>query len=381
MVWKYMTAGESHGPAVVGFLEGMPAGLPLGPADIDPDLARRQVGYGRGARMAIEKDRAEFLGGVRFGRTTGAPLSLLVRNRGREEFGKKPRGYEPLVLPRPGHTDLAGALKYGLDDMRDVLERASARETAARCALGACARKLLDRFGIAVHSLVERIGSVEASLPEKIGAAEWKRVEKSPLRCPDSKAVAAMKNTIDGAVQGGDTLGGRVRVVAEGVPPGLGSHSQWDRKLDGRLAGALMALPAIKGVEIGLGFEAAERPGSEVYDPIYYDPGRPFGFFRRSNRAGGIEGGISNGEEIVCRLAMKPIPTLQKPLRTVDIRSRKPGKAAVVRSDVCAVPALGVIAESVVALELAGAMREKFGGDSLREMKANYRHYVGKIRK
>jgi chorismate synthase len=381
MVWRYTTAGESHGPAVVGLLEGMPAGLPLGPADVDPDLARRQVGYGRGARMAIETDKADFLGGVRFGKTTGAPLALLVRNRGREEFTRKPAGYRPLVLPRPGHTDLAGALKFGTGDMRDVLERASARETAVRVALGACARKLLASFGITVRSLVESVGSVEAEVPGKITAAAWRRVEKSPLRCPDGRAEKAMMKLIDKARDGGDTLGGRVMTVVGGAPPGLGSHSQWDTKLDGRLAGALMSLPAVKGVEIGLGFKTAARPGSRVHDPIYHDPKRPFGFYRRSNNAGGLEGGISNGEEIVCRLAMKPIPTLRHPLRSVDIGSKKPGKAAIVRSDVCAVPALGVIAEAVAALEVAGAMREKFGGDSLREMTANYRNYIRSVRK
>jgi chorismate synthase len=374
-----MTAGESHGPAVTGFLEGMPAGLALGPSDVDPDLARRQVGYGRGARMAIEKDTAEFLGGVRFGRTTGAPLALLVKNRGREEFAKKPPRYEPLVLPRPGHTDLAGAMKYGLDDMRDVLERASARETAARVALGACARKLLGHFGVTVRSLVERVGPAEADLPETIPEAWWKRVEKSPFRCPDPKAEKAMKKVIDEATAAGDTLGGVVRVVAEKVPPGLGSHSQWDQKLDGRIAGAMMALPAVKGVGIGLGFEAAGRPGSQVHDPIFWSKKKPFGYHRRTNRAGGIEGGISNGEPVVLRVAMKPIPTLRKPLKSVNLKTKATARAAVVRSDVCAVPALGVIAEAVLALELAGAMKEKFGGDSLREMTANFRNYVRKI--
>lgn len=381
MVWKYMTAGESHGPAVTGFLEGMPAGLPLSPADVDPDMARRQVGYGRGARMAIEKDTAEFLGGVRFGKTTGAPVALLVKNRGREEFAKKPADYEPLVLPRPGHTDLAGAMKYGLDDMRDVLERASARETAARVALGACARKLLAHFDITVRSVVERIGSAVADLPEKIPASGWKRVEQSAFRCPDAKAERAMKKVIDDAAAAGDTLGGVVRVVAESVPPGLGSHSQWDQKLDGRLGGAMMSLPAVKGVGIGIGFEAAEKAGSEVHDPIFWSKKKPYGFYRRTNRAGGIEGGISNGEPVVLRVAMKPIPTLRKPLKSVNMKTRASSRAAVVRSDICAVPALGVIAEAVLALELAGAMREKFGGDSLREMSENYRNYVRRIGK
>lgn len=350
--------------------------MSLGPADVDPDLARRQAGYGRGGRMAIESDKAELVGGVRFGKTTGAPLALLVKNSGREELTRRPAGYEPLVMPRPGHTDLAGALKFGLKDMRDVLERASARETAIRCALGACARKLLGHFGITVRSLVERVGAVAVNIPEKVPASWWPRVEKSPLRCPDPGTTGKMMKAVDEARAAGNTLGGLVRVVAEGLPPGLGGPGQWDRKLDGRLAGALMALPAVKGAEIGLGFAAAGLPGSEVHDPIYYSGKRPLGYYRRTNRAGGIEGGISNGEPVVIRLAMKPIPTLQRPLRSVDIRSKKTGRAAVVRSDICAVPALGVIAEGVVALELAGAMREKFGGDSLREMTANYSHYV-----
>ncbi len=379
VAWRYFTAGESHGPAVVGFLEGMPAGLALGPGDVDPDLARRQVGYGRGARMAIEKDRAEFLGGIRFGKTTGAPVAIAVRNRGREEFDRAPKGYEPLVLPRPGHTDLAGALKFGLDDMRDVLERASARETAARVALGACARKLVGRFGVTVRSAVESVGGVVADMPERPTAGMWRRVEASSLRCHDAAAEKKMKERINRAAAAGDTLGGVVRVIADGVPPGLGSHSQWDLKMDGRLGGALMALPAVKGVGIGAGFEAAGLPGSEVHDPVYFSKRKPFGFYRRSNRAGGIEGGITNGEAVIVTVAMKPIPTLRRPLRTVDMKSKAPGKAAIIRSDVCAVPALGVIAEAVVALELAGAMREKFGGDSLREMSANFRNYVAHL--
>lgn len=379
MTWRYFTAGESHGPAVVGLLEGMPAGLRLGAADVDPDLARRQVGYGRGARMAIERDRAEFLGGVRFGKTTGAPVAVAVQNRGREEFRRPPKGYEPLVLPRPGHTDLAGAIKFGLDDMRDVLERASARETAARVALGACARRLLDVFGVTVRSLVESVGRAGVEIPERITAAMWRRVEASDLRCHDPGAEKRMKEEINRAAAAGDTVGGIVRVVADGVPPGLGSHSQWDLKMDGRLGGALMALPAVKGVGIGLGFEAAGRPGSKLHDPVYYSKKKPWGFYRRTNRAGGIEGGITNGEAVVVRAAMKPIPTLRRPLRTVNMKSKAAGRAAIIRSDVCAVPALGVIAEAVVALELAGAMREKFGGDSIREMQANFRNFVGRI--
>lgn len=377
MTWRYYTAGESHGPAVVGFLEGMPAGLPLGPKDVNPDLARRQVGYGRGARMAIETDTADFLGGVRFGRTTGAPIALSVVNRGREEFSRRPKGYEPLVLPRPGHTDLVGSLKYGLADMRDVLERASARETAARCAIGACARKFLAAFDITVHSLVETIGSVTADIGPVVTQKSWQAVEASSLRCPDSGAEEAMKQQINKAAKGGDTLGGIVRIVVRGVPPGLGSHGQWDRKIDGRLLGALGALPASKGAEIGLGFETAVLPGSKVHDEIFFSRKKPFGYYRRTNRAGGIEGGITNGEEIVLRAVMKPIPTLRKPLRTVNTRTKASGRAAIIRSDVCAVPAFGVVAEAVAALEIAGALVEKFGGDSMTQTKAAWRKYIG----
>jgi chorismate synthase len=379
MVWRHFTAGESHGPALVGYLEGVPAGLALGPADIDPELARRQLGHGRGARMKIEKDHAEIVGGVRFGRTTGAPVALLVRNRGTEDLSAPPAGYRPLLFPRPGHADLAAALKYDLDDIRDVLERASARETAARVALGACAKKLLAEFGIVVHSLVEEIGGVGAAFPERIPASWRRRTDRSPVRCPDAELSAAMVRAIDEAAARGDSLGGVVRVEADGVPPGLGSHTQWDQRIEGRIAGALMALPGVKGVESGLGFAAAARPGSLVHDAIYFSARRPFGWNRRTNRAGGIEGGITNGETVRFRVAMKPIPTLRTPLASASLRGGARGRAAVVRADVCAVPALGVVAEAALALELAGALREKLGGDSLREMRANLRGYLSRI--
>jgi len=382
MVWSYHTAGESHGPALTAFLEGMPAGLPLSAAaDIDPELARRQGGHGRGARMGIERDHAEIVGGVRFGRTIGAPLALLVRNRGTEEFASPPAGYRPLLFPRPGHADLPAALKYGLDDVRDVLERASARETAARVALGACAKRLLAEFGVAVRSLVEAIGPAGAALPERIPAAWWRRAERSPVRCPDPALSEAMVRAIDEASARGDTLGGVVRVEAAGVPPGLGSHVQAGRRIEGRIAGALMGLPGVKGVESGLGFANAARPGSLVHDAISHAPSRPWGWYRRTNRAGGVEGGVTNGEPVFFRVAMKPIPTLRRPLASASLRTGARGRAAVVRADVCAVPALGVVAEAALALELAGAFCEKFGGDSLRDMRASHDAYRAAVRR
>jgi len=379
MVWRHYTAGESHGPTLIAILEGMPAGLVLGSGDVDPELARRQLGHGRGARMAIEKDHAEFVGGVRFGRTTGAPIALLVKNRGIEQISVRPPGYKPLLFPRPGHADLSAAIKYDLDDIRDVLERASARETAARVALGACAKQLLAEFGIRVHSIVETIGGVGTALPERITDAARRRAERSPVRSPDAALSAAMVRAIDVAAAAGDTLGGVVRVDAEGVPPGLGSYTQWDLRIEGRIAAALMALPGVKGVENGLGFAAAAQPGSRVHDAIYRAKGRSRGWYRKSNRAGGIEGGITNGETVTFRVAMKPIPTLKKPLASASLRGGAAGKAAVVRADVCAVPALGVVAEAALALELAGAMREKFGGDSIREMRGHWQAFEKRL--
>jgi chorismate synthase len=379
MVWRHYTAGESHGPALLAVLEGMPAGLLLGPGDVDPELARRQLGHGRGARMAIERDRAEFVGGVRFGRTTGAPLALLIRNRGTEQLSERPAGYKPLLFPRPGHADLAAAIKYGLDDVRDVLERASARETAARVALGACAKQLLAEFDIRVHSFVERIGAVGGIFPERVADAACRRAERSPVRCPDPKLSAAMVRAIDRAAASGNSLGGIVRVDAEGVPPGLGSHTQWDLRIEGRIGAALMALPGVKGVENGLGFAAAALPGSQVHDAIYHGAGRRWGWYRKTNRAGGIEGGITNGEIVTFRVAMKPIPTLKKPLPSAGLRDGRAGRAAVVRADVCAVPALGVVAEAALALELAGALCERFGGDSIREMREHWRAFERRL--
>jgi chorismate synthase len=374
---RYLTAGESHGELLMGIIEGMPAGLLIRVTDIDRDLARRQGGYGRGNRMKIEKDTVKIYTGVRWGRTLGSPLGLVVRNKDWENWRDKMspdpmflNSADPVTRPRPGHADLAGALKYGMTDIRNILERSSARETAMRVAVGAVAKRLLEEFGIEVMSHVLSIDGVFAKVP-KISAQEFKkRVEASELRCSDPDAEQRMMRKIDGARTAGDSLGGVFEVMVIGVPVGLGSHVHWDRKLDGKLAAALMSIQAIKGVEIGAGFGAANKPGSQVHDEISWS--KKDGFFRKTNMAGGIEGGISNGEVITVRAAMKPIPTLYKPLRSVDMASKKPFKAGVERSDVCAVPAAGVVAEAAVAFEIASAMIEKFGGDSIDEMKRNY---------
>jgi len=384
----FQSAGESHGKALVVILHGLPAGLPLTAERIDAQLARRMRGHGRGARMKIENDQAEILAGVRAGETLGSPVALLIPNRDwvHWEDVMAPGG-DPDALrrrrvtrPRPGHADLAGVLKYDRLDARDILERASARETAARVAAGAAARVLLEEFGVSIGSHVVSLGGIHARrqdpLPEDLNAA----ADASPVRTLDPAAEAEMVARIDRAKADGDTLGGVVEVVARGVVVGLGSHVHWDRKLDGRLSGMLASIPAVKGVEIGMGFEAAERPGSEVHDEIMRDPHPPSGdrsggFRRTRNNAGGLEGGITTGEPVVARVAMKPISTLMAPLATVDLATGRPAKAQSERSDVTAVPALGVIAEAVTALVLADAMVEKFGGDSLGEMLGNFRSY------
>jgi chorismate synthase len=391
----FTTAGESHGRGLVAILEGIPAGLELQMArDVDPELARRQQGYGRGRRMQIESDRADLIAGVRLGETLGSPIALAIWNRDWEnwttamsplppEEGGNPKALRAMYLPRPGHADLAGILKYDRRDTRDILERASARETAARVACGAIARTLLREFGITLGSHVVSIGSVEArrreALPDDLNAAS----DASPVRCLDPEADEAMRAAIDQAKDQGDTLGGVFEVVARGVPVGLGSHVSWDRKLDGRLARALMSIHAIKGVEIGLGFEGARRPGSRVHDAIARggEAEHAGGFVRSSNGAGGLEGGITNGEPLVLRGAMKPIATLRTRLPSVDLRDGSPADAAVERSDVCAVPAAAVIAEAMTALVLADAMVEKFGGDSLAEMRRNLDGYMGHLAK
>jgi chorismate synthase len=382
---RFLTAGESHGELLMGIIEGLPAGLLIRVTDIDRDLGRRQVGYGRGNRMKIEKDTVKIYTGVRWGRTLGGPVGLMVRNKDWENWRDKMspdtlflNSAPAVTRPRPGHADLSGVLKYGMNDVRNILERSSARETAMRVAIGAVAKRLLEEFGIEIVSHVLSIGNVYAKVPHVSVHELKKRAEASELRCVDPDAEKRMMRKIDETRAAGDTLGGVVELVVTNAPVGLGSHVHWDRKLDARLAGALMSIQAIKGVEIGSGFGAANQPGSLVHDEIYWS--RKEGFYRRTNMAGGIEGGMSNGERIVLRAAMKPIPTLMKPLRSVDLVSKKPFKASVERSDVCAVPAAGVVAEAAAAFELACAMIEKFGGDSIDEMKRNYNSYVKNLK-
>jgi chorismate synthase len=388
---RFTTAGESHGPALTAILEGIPAGLPLTAADIDRDLARRQQGYGRGRRMQIESDAAEILSGVRAGETLGSPISLLIRNRDwkswQEIMDPAAREGDPalrkrsVTRPRPGHADLTGMLKYDRADARDILERASARETTARVAAGAICRRLLEELGVDIASHVIHLGGVDARRPDQLPERLNEAVAGSPLRTLDGEAEAEMIRRIDLAKREGNTLGGIVEVICSGVPVGLGSHVSWDVKLDGRLAGAMMSIHAVKGVEIGMGFEGARRPGSEVHDEIHPGPGRPAtgNVSRRSNNAGGLEGGITTGEPIVMRVAMKPISTLMRPLSTVEVPGGTPAAAVPERSDVTAVPAMGVIAEAMMAFIVAQAALEKFGGDSLAEFRRNYDGYMDRV--
>ena len=379
---RFLTAGESHGPALFAIVEGLPAGLPLSEEDLLPWLARRQGGYGRGRRMQIEKDRARIQSGVRAGRTTGAPLTLVIENRDHQNWreimdpspGSEPRK-RALTAARPGHADLPGGIKYGHKDLRDVLERASARETAARVAVGAVAARLLGELGVESAAFVVELGGIRAERP--FAWEEKERIYQSVLYTPDPEAEKEMIAAIDAARARGDTLGGVVEVRVRGLVPGLGSHVHYDRKLDGRLAQAAMSVPAIKGVEIGLGFEAARRPGSEVHDPIYWEATR--GYYRKTNRAGGLEGGITNGEELVLRAAMKPIATLMRPLPTVDVVTKEPADAARERSDVTAVPTASVVVEAMVLITLAQAYLEKFGGDTLEELKERLERYRRRV--
>ena len=383
MTLRFLTAGESHGKALVTIVEGLPAGLPVDADRVDAQLRRRMQGYGRGARMKIESDGIEWLAGVRAGETLGSPVAMMIRNRDWEHWedvmaaegspGESRR--RRVTRPRPGHADLVGVLKYDRDDARDILERASARETAARVAAGSLARLLLEAFGVEVGSHVASLGGITCRAPDPLPVPLNEASDRSPVRVLDPGAEAEIVAAIDAAKQAGDTLGGEVEVVARGMVPGLGSHVHWDRKLDGRLAGILMSIPAVKGVEIGLGFEAARRPGSRVHDPIIHADASRGGYARAGNNAGGLEGGMTTGEPLVVRIAMKPISTLMSPLGTVDFSTGREARAQSERSDVTAVPAMGVIAEALVAWVLAEAMTEKFGGDSLEEMRRNWVGY------
>lgn len=428
---RYLTSGESHGKALLCIIDGICSGLSISKEDINKDLLRRQKGYGRGGRMKIESDSVQILSGVRWGKTIGSPIALLIENKDWQNWKdvmsvelrvksleltnsrlQTPDSRLSVTRPRPGHADLAGAIKYNTHDIRNILERSSARETAARVAVGAVAKKFLSEFNIKVISYVTEIGGIKVQSSKfKVQSSEEKllevfeKAETSPVRCPDKNAEKKIINKINTAIKKGDSLGGIFEVVVTGVPVGLGSYSQWDRRLNARLACALTGIQAIKGVEIGLGFEMSGKFGSEVMDEIFYraqstdnPPISPltkggikegftkggmggFGFYRKTNNAGGIEGGISNGMPIVLRAAMKPIPTLRTPLSSVDIISKKSFKAAYERSDVCAVPAASVVGEAVVAFVIADSFLEKFGGDSMDEIKRNYVGYLKQVRK
>jgi chorismate synthase len=394
--FRFSTAGESHGKALIALVEGLPAGLPVSAEWVDRDLLRRMQGYGRGARMKIERDHVEWIAGIRAGETLGSPVAMLIPNRdwgNWEDVMAHEASAEPgelrrrrVTRPRPGHADLVGVLKYDRVDARDILERASARETTARVAAGALARRLLEEFGVEIGSHVVSLGGIMVAAPAELPVPLNEVADRSEIRVLDPTVEAAIIARIDQAKKAGDTLGGEIEVIARGVVVGLGSHVSWDRKLDGRLAGMLMSIPAVKAVEIGMGVEAARRPGSQVHDPIDPSGHAPprggdarGGFRRRSNNAGGLEGGITTGEPVVIRVAMKPISTLMSPLPTVDLTSGLPASAQSERSDVTAVPAMGVIAEALVAIVLADAMLEKFGGDSLAEMRRNFAGYVAAL--
>ena len=394
---RYFTAGESHGPCLTMIIDGVPAGFSIDVAAINHDLWRRQQGYGRGGRMLIEKDEVQIRSGIRWGETLGSPVALGIENRDWKNWTKKmsaaPEDRDKKIAvtkPRPGHADLTGVLKYDRVDIRDILERASARDTVSRTAVGSFSKQLLSPFGIRVLGYIRSIGNV-ASATDGLSFEEiHARSEESAVRTADKVAEEKMIALIEECKKEGNTLGGIFEVVTLGLPPGLGTHTQWDRKLDGRLAQALMSIQAIKGVEIGLGFEMARRRGSQVHDEIFFDPAKmvtegtprivPTGFYRGSNNSGGTEGGMTNGAPLVVRVAMKPISTLMSPLQSVDLRSKQAADASVERSDVCAAPAAAVVGESVVAFELANAFLEKFGGDSLREIQHNYERYLEQIK-
>ena len=383
MALRFTTAGESHGPGLTCIVEGLPAGLELRPEDIDRDLARRQLGHGRGGRMKIERDAARVTAGIRHGRTLGGPIALHVDNRDFANWEERMNPWpvdgevEEVHLPRPGHADLVGTQKFNLTDVRDVLERASARETAARVAGGGLAKAFLRALGVEVRSHVIQIGSVRAPVPEPLGVADFDGVDESPVRCLDEEAARAMVEEIDVQRKANESLGGVFEVRAYGVLPGLGSHVSWEERLDGRLAGAILSIQAMKGVSIGDAFAVAGVPGSQAHDEIFWDEER--GYHRHTNRAGGLEGGMTSGEPVVVRGAMKPLPTLTQPLRSVDTATHQPAQALRERTDSCTVPAAGVVGEAMVAFVLAGAYREKFGGDHLADVRAAVDAYAARI--
>ena len=383
MSLRFTTAGESHGPGLTAILEGLPAGLELHPEDIDRDLARRQLGHGRGGRMKIERDRAEVTAGIRHGRTLGSPIALRIENRDfanwEERMSPWPTGaeVEEVHMPRPGHADLPGVQKFGLSDVRDVLERASARETAARVAAAGPAKVFLRELGVEVFSHVVRIGAAVAPERPELRPGDFARVDESPVRCLDTSAGEEMVAEIDRARRDNESLGGEFEVRAFGLVPGLGSHVSWDQRLDGRLAQAVMSIQAIKGVSVGEAWDVAGKPGSEAHDEIFWSEAG--GLARKTNRAGGIEGGMTNGEPVVVRAAMKPLPTLTKPLRSVDLETKEPAQALRERTDSCTVPAAGVVGEAMVALVLASAYREKLGGDHMDDVLASLRAYEERI--
>ena len=378
---RFLDAGESHGKCLLGIIEGLPAGLTLSEEKINLDLTRRQGGYGRGDRMKIEQDKVEILSGLVEGKTIGSPLGLMIKNKDWGNWQEKE--YPPLTTPRPGHTDFSGAIKYGFKDLRKVLERASARQTAMRVAIGSVAGSLLEEFNIEIYSYVLRIGQVKAKRITSFNREVKEEINKSPVYCVDGIASIGMCREIDRAREKGDTLGGVFEVIITGVAIGLGSYVQWDRRLDARLASALMSIPGVKAVEIGEGIEVSKKKGSTVHDEIFTQEESEkdsFRYHRKTNRAGGIEGGITNGEEVVIRAYLKPIPTLINPLRSIDFTTKKETKAIYQRSDICVVPAASIVGEAVAAWEIAAAFLEKFGGDSLAEIKKNYENYKESLR-
>jgi chorismate synthase len=383
MSFRFVTAGESHGPGLTAIVEGLPAGLELRPEDIDADLARRQLGHGRGGRMKIEKDRARVTAGVRHGRTLGSPVAMWIENRDYQNWEERMNPWpvdgevEEVHLPRPGHADLAGIQKFGHTDVRNVLERASARETAARVAAGALAKAFLRPLGVEIRSHVTRIGTVTAPDLNPSGSSDFEGVDESPVRSLNAGASQAMVAEIDAARKANESLGGEFQVIAFGVVPGIGSHTSWEERLDGRLAQAIVSIQALKGVGIGDGFALAERVGSQAHDEIFWSDER--GYSRETNRAGGIEGGMTTGDPLVVTCAMKPLPTLTKPLRSVDTETKEPAQALRERTDSCTVPAAGVVGEAMVALVLAAAYREKFGGDHMDDVRAALSAYEERI--